>query len=43
MKFKKIICAIMITVVALFCVGCSNQNTANISSVKSERRLIRLA
>lgn len=29
MKFKKIICAIMITVIALLCVGCSEADRVN--------------
>ena len=29
MKFKKIICAIMITVIALLCVGCSEADKVN--------------
>ena len=29
MKFKKIICAIMIAVIALFCVGCSEADRVN--------------
>ena len=45
MKFKKIICAIMITVIALFCVGCSEaaKVTHNISKqanyFETERRI----
>ena len=29
MKFKKIVCAIIITVTALFCVGCSEADRVN--------------
>jgi len=29
MKFKKIVCAIMIAVIALFCVGCSEADRVN--------------